>query len=133
MTKNQKNSRNRRRYSQRKRGTSSASSKTNSTTSKNNNPPKVRELKFYSHDSAQRRTSESFNKIREAIITKIQKTFEDSVDVVASLEAKAKKVYAEPTVPNAATEGTDEAKARKDRISEKKWEILFQRYQDKLE
>ena len=96
MTESQKNNKNRRRFSQRKKGTSSTSSKTTSTTSKNNNTPKIRELKFYLHDSAQRKTSESFNKIREAIIIKIQKIFEDSVDIVASLEAKAKKVYEEP-------------------------------------
>ena len=91
MTEGQKNNKNRRRFTQRKRGTSSTNIKINSTTSKNNNPPKIRELKFYLHDSAQRKTSESFNKIKEAIITKIQKTFEDSVDVVESLEKKLKK------------------------------------------
>ena len=96
MTETQNKNKNRRRFSQRKRGTLSVSSKTNSTTSKNNNLPKIRELKFYLHDSAQRKTSESFNKIREAIITKIQKTFEDSVDVVASLEAKAKMSMKNP-------------------------------------
>ena len=132
MTEGQRNNKNRKRFTQRKRGTSSANTKTNSTTSKNNNPLKTRELKFYLHDSAQRKTSESFNKIKEAIITKIQKTFEDSVDVVESLEKKTKKVYEEPDFPNAATEGTPEARARKDRMSEKKWEILFQIYQDEV-
>ena len=131
MTESQKGNKNRRRFSQRKR--SSASSSGASTTPKNNNSPKVRELKFYLHDSANRKTSESFNKIREAIITKIQKTFADSVDIVASLEAKTKKVYDEPNMPEAASEGTDAEKARKDRLAEKKWEILFTRYQDKIE
>ena len=133
MTETQNKNKNRRRFSQRKRGTSSSSTKANGTTSKNNNTPKMRELKFYLHDSTQRKQSESFGKIREAIITKIQKTFEDSVDVVASLEAKVKKVYDEPDVPEATTEGTDIEKARKDRLAEKKWEILFTRYQDKTE
>ena len=133
MTESQKSNKNRRRFSQRKKGSSSTSSSATCTTSKNNNSPKIRELKFYLHDSANRKTSESFNKIREAIITKIQKTFADSVDVVASLEAKTKKVYDEPNIPEATTEGTDAEKARKDRLAEKKWEILFIRYQDKTE
>ena len=128
MTESQKSNKNRRRFSQRKKGSSSTSSSATCTTSKNNNSPKIRELKFYLHDSANRKTSESFNKIREAIITKIEKTFADSVDVVASLEAKTKKVYDEPDMPEAATEGTDAEKSRKDRLAEKKWEILFMRY-----
>ena len=89
MTESQKSNKNRRRFSQRKKSSTSSSV----TSNKSNNSPKVRELKFYLHDSANRKTSESFNKIREAIITKIQKTFADSVDVVASLEEKTKKVY----------------------------------------
>ena len=121
MIETQNKNKNRRRFSQRKKGTSSNSTKSNGTiTSKNNNLPKIRELKFYLHDSVQRKQSESFNKIREAIITKIQKTFEDSVDIVASLEAKAKKVFDEPDVPEATTEGSADEKARKDRIAEKR-------------
>ena len=76
MTEGQNKNRNRRRFTQRKRGNSSStnSKTTNGTnTNKNNNPSKVREHKFYLHDSAQRKTSESFNKIKEAIVTKIQK------------------------------------------------------------
>ena len=33
----------------------------------------------------------------------------------------------------AATVGTDAEKARKDRLAEKKWEMMFNRYQDKVE
>ena len=36
-------------------------------------------------------------------------------------------------MPDAATEGTAVAKARKDRILEKRWEIMFNTYQDKIE
>ena len=36
---------------------------------------KVKELKFYLHDSAARKASESFGKIKESIILKIHKTF----------------------------------------------------------
>ena len=40
----------------------------------------VREMKFQMHHSVQRKTSESFGTIRETIILKIQKTFDDPVD-----------------------------------------------------
>ena len=96
MVETQNKNKNRRRFSQRKKGTSNSTKSNGTITSKNNNLPKIREYKFYLHDSAQRKTSESFNKIKEAIITKIQKTFDDSIDVVESLEKKTKKVYEEP-------------------------------------
>ena len=112
MTDSQNKNKNRKRFSQRKRGTPNTSTKTNGNTStRNNNLPKVRELKFYLHDLIGRKQSESFGKIREAIITKIQKTFEDSVDIVASLEARTKKVFDEPDEPEATTAGTAAEKA----------------------
>ena len=97
MSENQNKNRNRRRFTQKRKGNSD-NNKTNGTANngKNNNPPKVREFKFYLHDSVQRKQSESYGKIKEAIITKIQKTFDDSVDLVTSLESKTKKVYSEP-------------------------------------
>lgn len=88
-------------------------------------------MKFHLHDSAQRKTSERFNKIVDVIVTKIKRKFGDSVDIVASIENKAKKVFIGPVVTKAATEGTDVERARKDRLSKKKWEIMFKHYQDK--
>ena len=98
MTEGQNKNKNRRRFTQIKKGNISSTSKntSNGTNNKSNNLAKNRELKFHLHDSAQRKTSESFNKIVEAIVTKIQKTFDDSVDLVTSIEQKTKKVYAEP-------------------------------------
>ena len=133
MSGKENRNRNRRRFTQKKKGNSSNTANTNQNNGKNNNPPKARELKFYMHDSAQRKQSESYGKIKEAIITKIQKTFDDSVDLVASLETKTKKIYTEPQAEDPASEGTAEVRARKDRLAEKKWEILFNRYQDKVD
>ena len=109
MSDNQNKNRNRRRFTQKGKGNSN-NSKTNGTinSGKNNNLPKIREFKFYMHDSVQRKQSESFGKIKEAIITKIQKTFDDSVDLVTSLESKTKKVYSEPEAGEAVTMGTPE-------------------------
>ena len=76
---------------------------------------------------------ESFNKIVDAIVTRIQKTFEDPINIVTSIKNKKKTIYIEAVVNKAATEGTDAERVRRDRLSEKKWEIMFNRYQDKVE
>ena len=121
MTETQNKNRNRRRFTQRKRGSSNKNTQNGGqSNNKNNNPPKARELKFYLHDSVGRKQSESFGKIREAILIKIQKTFDSPVDLVSSLKSKAKKVYTEPVVDAAATVGTPEQMARQDRLAEKK-------------
>ena len=134
MSENQSKNRNRRRFTQKKKGNSNKNTTNgNQNNGKNNNPPKTRELKFYLHDSVGRKQSESFGKIKEAIIIKIQKTFDDPIDLVTSLETNTKKVYSEPEAGEAATVGTPKQKARKDRLAEKKWEILFNRHQDKVE
>ena len=134
MTETQNKNKNRRRFTQKKKGSSNKNTQnTSQNGNKNNNPPKARELKFYLHDSAGRKQSESFGKIKEAIIIKIQKTFDSPVDLVTSLESNTKKVYKEPEVSNAATEGTDAEKARKDRLAEKKWIVLLERWQDKVD
>ena len=42
-------------------------------------------------DSQARKNSESFDKIKKFIVLKIQEAFDDSLDVVESLESKRKK------------------------------------------
>ena len=44
-------------------------------------------------NSAQRKTSESFAKIKEAIISKIQKTFEDPIAIAKSIVGSEKKFF----------------------------------------
>ena len=74
-------------------------------------------MKFHLHDSTQRKILESSGKIVEAIITKMQKTFNESIDIVNSIETKTKKAYDKPVAVEAATEGTDAQKGRKDRLN----------------
>ena len=50
-----------------------------------------KEYKFHMHDSQARKTSESFDKIKKAIILKIQETFEESLNIVESLEKKQRR------------------------------------------
>ena len=58
------NNGNRRRFNRKKNASQKSSS------SASGNKPKVREYKFYLHDSAQRKTSESYMNIFEAMILK---------------------------------------------------------------
>ena len=58
----------------------------------NEKPSKaVREYKFYLHDSTQRKSSESFGKIKESIIMKIQNTFVNPIAIAESLSSGIKK------------------------------------------
>ena len=83
MTETQNKNKNRRRFTQKKKGSSNKNTQnTSQNGNKNNNPPKARELKFYLHDSAGRKQSESFGKIKEAIINKIQRMFDHPLEIV---------------------------------------------------
>ena len=66
-----------------------------STSDGNNAKPTVavRELKFHLHDSAKRKHSESFGKIKEAIVLKIQKSFDDPIAIAESISGNAKKLF----------------------------------------
>ena len=76
---------------------------------KNNNKPKIlstnssdekrataKEYKFHMHDAQARKTSESYDKIKKAMILKIQKTFENPLDIVQSLDEKKRKILSKP-------------------------------------
>ena len=54
---------------------------------------KIKEMKFYLHDSAARKSSESFGKIKESIILRIQKSFEEHIFLTESIISKTKKVF----------------------------------------
>ena len=66
-----------------------------------------KEYKFHMHDAQARKTSESFEKIKKAIILKIQETFEDSINIVDSLEKKTKKVLEKPKLKDYKSTETD--------------------------
>lgn len=64
----------------------------------NGNKPKIREYKFHLHNSAQKKTSESFGKIKEHIILKIKKTFDTPLEVAESLKTGTRTVTLEPNM-----------------------------------
>ena len=61
-------------------------------------PKLVRELKFNLHDSVQRKSSESFGKIKEAIITKIYLEFDNPIEIAESLKVGTKNVFKKPDI-----------------------------------
>ena len=106
-----------------------------STNGQNDGKTKIKEYKFHMHDSAQRKTSESFGKIRDAIILKINKTFDAPLEVVESIRTGAKVTPSEPTLVRS-TAGDPIVKAAEDTINLEKWKIEFSFYhtrKDKLE
>ena len=92
----------------------------------------VREYKFHMHDSNARKTSQSYSKIKEAIILKIQKTFDSPRDVASSLATGVKKVYDRPTRKKSTLTDPEE-KAVENETFRGKWNIDFQLFREKEE
>ena len=88
-------------------------------TSGSNKPRLTRELKFHMHDSSQRKTSESYGKIKESIILKIQKTFTSSRLIVESISANKVHVFSVPELKESTK--ADAAKVLENRMLEMKW------------
>ena len=73
----------------------------------------VKKMKFYLHDSAARKTSESFGRIKEAIILRIQKSFEDPIYLSESITRKKKKTFTKPEKTKSTLGDTAELEAEK--------------------
>ena len=72
---------------------------------------KQREYKFHMHDAQARKFSESFGKIENAILLKIQESFEDSEYIIESLKKKSKKVIEKPDYKKYRSSVVDPAEA----------------------
>ena len=85
---------------------------------------KVKEMKFYLHDSDKRKTSESFGRIKESIVLKIQKSFEDTIYLSELIINKCKKTFTKPT-KSQSTLGDADAKALENEMYLEEWKIDF--------
>ena len=54
---------------------------------------KMKEMKFYLHNSTARKTSESFGRIKESIVLKIHESFEDPIYLSESIISECKKIF----------------------------------------
>ena len=85
-----------------------------------------RKYKFHMHDAQARKSSESYEKIKNAIILKIQESFEDSEYVVESLKKKSKEVIEKPDYKKYKSSLTDpDEKAAEDESLKAEWKIDF--------
>ena len=76
-------------------------------TSASTRPKKVKELKFNLHDSVNRKSSESFGKIKEAIITRINLEFDNPIEIADSLKMGTKIVFVKPKLENSLSDDVD--------------------------
>ena len=109
----------------RKKNSNKPSNNASSGGSSNKSVPK-KEYKFHMHDSQARKTSESFEKIKKAIILKIQETFDEPINVVDSLGKKRKKVLNKPKLKDYKSTETDPdlKKLDEDQLKEE-WKVDY--------
>ena len=82
-------------------------------------------MKFHMHDASQRKTSESFERIKEYIFSDIMREFDNSKYVSASIENRVIKFFSESTLQESTV-------PRENRQLEKKWEKQYDRYLDNV-
>ena len=58
----------------------------------------IREMRFHLHDSARRKSSESFRKIKEAIVNKVNSSFDNPIEIGESLKTGIKFVFEKPEI-----------------------------------
>ena len=92
-----------------------------------NKQPAKKEYKFHMLDSQARKNAESFDTIKKFIVLKIQETFDDSLDVVESLESKRKKRFTKPKMERSQIEDKVERKFDQEQLYEE-WKIDYKMY-----
>ena len=79
------------------------------------------------HDSDQQKTSESFGRIKEAIVLKIQTTFENPMKVAESITSMKLSRFKEPEFTTSVKTDAD-AKNLENRMLEMKYKIMLEIY-----
>ena len=83
------------------------------------------------HDAQARKSSESYEKIKNAIILKVQESFKDSKYVIESLKKNSKKVIEKPDYKKYRSSLTDpDEKAMEEESLKAEWKIDFQIFRD---
>ena len=79
------------------------------------------------HDSDQQKTSDSFGRIKEAIVLKIQTTFKNPMKVAESITSMKLSRFKEPEFTVSVNTDAD-AKNLENRMSEMKYKIMLEIY-----
>lgn len=91
--------------------------------------PKVQELMFYLHDSAARKTSESFGRIKVSITLKIQKSFEKLIGISESIIGKVKTKFSKPDITKR-TAGDADVNLAENAMFLEEWKTYFSIYRN---
>ena len=112
---NQRSQRNGNKSSGRKWYRSKSGSNNQTTKGKANNQLKAREMKFHLHGTDSSKKAETFEKIKDYIVSRIKRTFVNAMDIAQSIQDGARVTYNEPVM--AETTETDPAKlAREEKM-----------------
>ena len=84
----------------------------------------VREVKFHLHHSMQRKSSEYFGKIKEAIITKINLEFDNPIEITESFRMGTENMFSKPVLQKGVG-GDDEIKAEENMMFMEGYKINF--------
>ena len=87
-------------------------------------PKMVKELKFNLHNSVQRKSSEYYGTIKEAIITKIHLDFDNPIEIAESLKVGTKIVFAKPKLESSIS-GDVNVKAQENLMFMEEYKINF--------
>ena len=92
-----------------------------------NKPRLIREMKFHMHDSQQRKSSESFHRIKESIITKLTGILEHPAKIAESIRTMTPIALSAPEL-KASTKSTAEEKELDNRMLEMIFKINYERH-----
>ena len=100
----------------------------NSSKGKNsNNQPKSRELKFHLHGTESSKKAETFEKIKEEIVSRIKWTFQNSMDIAKSIQEGKRVTFKEPEMGET-TESDVDKKARQEKMNALKYQIDYEHW-----
>ena len=97
----------------------------NTQNTKTNTQPKSRELKFHLHGTDSSKKAETFEKIKDDIISKIKQTFVNAMDIAQSIQNGVRKSYKEPELAEPAETDPDK-KAREEMTITLKFQIDYE-------
>ena len=90
-----------------------------------NNQQKARDLKFHLHRTDSSKKAETFEKIKDEIVSRIKRTFSNAMDIAQSIQDGARITYTEPVM--AEPTETDPAKlAREGKMIQLKFQIDYE-------
>ena len=92
-----------------------------------NNQQKTRELKFHLHGTESSKKAETFEKIKEEIVSRIKRTFSNAMDIAQSVQEGKKKTYKESEMGET-TETDIDKKARQEKMNALKYQLDYEHW-----